>query len=134
MPRTRGFGIQSPWSYHFVRQVAAGASEGPQPLQGGTFDERLAQFLNRMGTTEDHILRISAENLAEPACTAFLNDGNDKRVLIVSNLYQSPQALQRWQQLAQDERVTVSFDLFDQGICFFIKSTTKQHYKINYKK
>ena len=37
-----------------------------------------------------------------------------------------------WNQLKEDERVGVTFDLYDLGLLFFDKTKIKQHYIVNF--
>ena len=52
-------------------------------------------------------------------------------LLIIVGIHRNCRCYQFWRQMAQDNRTSLSFDLFDCGILFF-DNRTKQHYKVNY--
>ena len=57
---------------------------------------------------------------------------NDRSCIIVGNLYQSKEKKAWWKGLADDERVQLTFDLYDIGLVFFNKKRIKQNYIVNF--
>lgn len=55
--------------------------------------------------------------------------GNRGRMVVVQDLSKHAR---RWRQIVDDPRVTVSFDLGDMGVAFFLPRMEKQHYIINW--
>lgn len=55
-----------------------------------------------------------------------------RSVWVVSGIYDSAERRAFWRRLQADERVGVTFDLYDYGIAFFDRSLNKQHYVVNF--
>lgn len=53
-------------------------------------------------------------------------------VFVINGIYHSKAMKKLWKQLQSDERVGITFDLYDLGILFFDKSMIKQHYVVNF--
>lgn len=52
--------------------------------------------------------------------------------VVVGNLYASKDREAWWKQLIADERVRISFDLYDIGLLLFEEKRFKQNYKVNF--
>ncbi len=57
---------------------------------------------------------------------------NSRSCIIVGNLYQSKEKKDWWNQVKEDERVRLTFDLYDVGLVFFDKKRVKQNYIVNF--
>ena len=55
-----------------------------------------------------------------------------KSVFAIQGIYHSKAMEVLWKQIIADERVGITFDLYDLGILFFDKSKLKQHYVVNF--
>lgn len=55
-----------------------------------------------------------------------------KSVFVVHGICYSGKMRELWKKLQEDERVGISFDLYDIGLLFFDKSKIKQHYIVNF--
>ncbi|MBR4160173.1 MAG: hypothetical protein IKT87_00615 [Bacteroidaceae bacterium] len=53
----------------------------------------------------------------------------DGTMLVLGNLRKN---LNYWQSIKEDERVTVTFDMYDIGVAFARKDLNKQHYIVNW--
>ncbi|MGL5938098.1 MAG: hypothetical protein ACRCZY_01540 [Phocaeicola sp.] len=53
-------------------------------------------------------------------------------LFIVGGIYKSKEKRAWWRQIKEDDRVGITFDLYDVGLLFFDKKRYKQHYKINF--
>lgn len=62
----------------------------------------------------------------------LLSHAGDGCVVLVDGTSQRPIYNKVWKRLVQDDRVRISFDLYDVGIAFFDPKRVKQHYKINF--
>lgn len=123
MPRSRGFGIQSPWAYNFLREVIMGTEGKDRHLP---FEERLEKRCCRVITVD---VSVPAEKL-----DAFLNEARATDVLLVHDIKRNRVARRLWCQLINDERTGVAFDCFDFGLIFFDLRLYKQKYKVNFAK
>lgn len=52
--------------------------------------------------------------------------------VVVGDIYASPERELWWKQLTDDERVRISFDLYDVGLLLFEKKRFKQNYIVNF--
>lgn len=57
---------------------------------------------------------------------------SERSCIIVGNIYQSKEKKEWWKQLKEDERVRLTFDLYDIGLVFFDKKRIKQNYIVNF--
>ncbi len=55
-----------------------------------------------------------------------------KSVFVVHGIYYSKEMKALWKRLQEDERVGITFDLYDLGLLFFDKTKIKQHYIVNF--
>lgn len=67
-----------------------------------------------------------------PMCEAFVSRAHQRSMLIVEGIYASKKGKMRWNELVNDERTGVAFDLYDCGIVFFDHTKSKQVYIINF--
>ncbi len=56
----------------------------------------------------------------------------EESVFVFENIYLSPELKEAWSQIKNDNRVTVTLDLFFMGIVFFRKTQVKQHFVIKF--
>lgn len=57
---------------------------------------------------------------------------NGRSCIIVGNIYQSKEKKEWWKQLTEDDRVRLTFDLYDIGLVFFDEKRIKQNYIVNF--
>lgn len=55
-----------------------------------------------------------------------------KSVFVVHGICYSKEMKALWKRLQEDERVGITFDLYDLGLLFFDKTKIKQHYIVNF--
>lgn len=55
-----------------------------------------------------------------------------KSVFVVEGIRYTPQMKKLWKRMMQDEKVGITFDLYDIGILFFDKTKIKQDYIVNF--
>lgn len=83
-------------------------------------------------TDRVELLRVSAD-AADPSLTARIMDKVDERsMVIVEGIKRNRQSKAAWRQLASQEKVSVSFDLYYVGILFFDTDRYPQNYIINF--
>lgn len=56
----------------------------------------------------------------------------EESVFVFENMYLSPELKEAWNEIKNDNRVTVTLDLFFMGIVFFRKTQVKQHFVIKF--
>ena len=78
------------------------------------------------------VLVTTMEDDRWPMCEAFVSSAHERSMLIVEGIYASKKTKMRWNELVNDERTGVAFDLYDCGIIFFDFTKSKQLYIINF--
>jgi hypothetical protein len=58
--------------------------------------------------------------------------GGRRMMIVIRDIYRSAATKAFWKRVTADERVGVTFDLYDLGILFFDTSKIKQHYTVNF--
>ena len=157
--RCRGFGIQSPSDYAFVRYVVN--EHWPyyaydEMLDDDWLTQKLGRFYLRLSnwrqpqkmlvddwlkwwqagchqtqfvTTLDRV-ELACMDVADRVAWDELSSKYDEHsVIVVENIYQN---WERWYDIRQDERVGTTFDLYYCGIVFFDTKRYKHHYIINF--
>lgn len=61
-----------------------------------------------------------------------LEKANDASIFVFNDMYASPGMKEAWNEIKNNERVTVTLDLFHLGIVFFRKEQVKQHFLIKF--
>ena len=93
-------------------------------------------------TTEDEITQSSAAGID----WAYIGEGADladissrllpaissRGVMVIRHIYRTPETLAAWERLKADERVRVTFDLYDYGLVYFESRLNKEDYVICY--
>lgn len=120
-PRSRGYGVQSPWAYRFLREVITG-KEGAD--RDRPFAERLSRRCGRVWTAD---ASTPADALDE-----ILRTAQSPEVLLVRDIKRTRAARHLWRQLLSDARTGVAFDCFDFGLIFFDLKLYKRKYKVNH--
>lgn len=123
VPRSRGFGVQSPWAYRFLREVLM-AREG---------SDRQLPFAERLRRRCRHVWTIDA-SASPDEIDAILSTAQPPEVLLVSGIKRSRTARRFWRQLLCAPRIGVAFDCFDFGLLFFDRKLHKRVYRVNYRK
>ena len=155
----RGFGIQSPADYWLVRYVINEHWPYYSYSELGQDDNWLTQKLGRLyfrlanwcqpamimsdayqaymqagcrkakfGESTE-MIRLTLEGDYRNRLMDIYNKVNDTTLLIVEHLWKDKQF---WQEIIDDERTRVTFDLYYCGIVLFDKKRTKINYIINF--
>lgn len=124
MPRSRGFGIQSPWAYRFVRTAAMGREGDWREL---SFEERLKGYMPACC-----LVRTEATDAEE--LHKQLAQATAQTVMMVEGIHRTTQTKKSWKQLVSNTKVGVSFDCLDFGLLFFDKKMHKCNYRINHRR
>lgn len=61
-----------------------------------------------------------------------VNRTTSRSMIVIRGIYHSDAMDAFWKQVVADERVGITFDLYDLGILFFDHSKIKQHYIVNF--
>lgn len=155
----RGFGIQSPTDYWIVRYVinehwpyyqyqTLGRDDDWLTCKMGRLCFRLANWLQpSVIESSDYrtylqagckkaVFGESSELVVMPledGCQDHLlyiyNKVSSQSVLVITGIYK---AWEQWQQIVNDERTGITFDLYYCGIVMFDKKRNKKNYIINF--
>jgi len=161
----RGFGVQSPTDYYFVRYVinehwpyyayaTLGKMDSWRKRKIGLLCFRLTNWMQAhqvidggamsayvtAARAKTHVLKVP-ENRVFPDCIElailpvtidvdklFTHCGDHSVVLFLD----TDRHKAYWQHIANNPRVTVSYDLYYCGIVMFDSKRSKQHYKVNF--
>lgn len=180
---SRGFGVQSPWAYRFIRYVVNehypyySYDDLKQEIPELSSRERkmcrlyfrLANYrqADEMWSLDDddrlscairgyvqrackktkitytdrvqdfttgrlEMLRITPAVDMEAAMEKAIAAADVQSMVIVENIYKSPQAHRIWQQCEEDIRCITTFDLYECGIIFFDTKRYKEKYIVNF--
>lgn len=109
-------------------------------LQAGKLDAHyrfvpeLAKLTVEPGTSVDFLYLHADQDPAFVAAAfeqcAALATANS--LFVVGGIYASPAMRTLWRAFQADERVGITFDLYDCGLLFFDRCKIKQHYKVNF--
>lgn len=103
-------------------------------LVEGNFDETLTAILQQMGRID--MAFIDGNHRYEPTVRYFrelLPHLHEYSILIFDDIHWSREMEQAWQEISQDDAVTLSIDLFFIGLVFFRKEQkVKQHFTIRF--
>lgn len=66
------------------------------------------------------------------ALPRLLTLASDRCVIVIRHICRTPQTAAAWEQLKSDERVRVTFDLYDYGLAYFESRLNKEDYVICY--
>lgn len=141
MPRTRGFGVQSPTAYSFLRKVVN--EKGFLRIYCQTHSEisssypqdapRQKRLLFRIRTVYPNVVELSASSLLQREdFQQFLLNVSDDTVLVVTDINLDAEYKKVWLRLVADNCTVLTFDLVDCGIVFFDKTKFKQNFNVNY--
>jgi len=78
---------------------------------------------------------IDGDHRKEPlknyfSMVADISDSNT--VIIIDDIYLSSEMAEAWEEIKNDERVTLTVDIFRMGVVFFRQGITHNHYVIRY--
>ena len=157
--RCRGFGIQSPTDYSFVRYVinehwpyyAYELLKGDDWLTSklGRLYFRLSNWRQPSAMVPDDYQRywqagchhtvftpiINKVELARvtiedrTAWEALIQKCNQQSVIVVEGIWRD---WERWHEMVADSRTVITYDLYYCGIVFFDRTRYKRNYKINF--
>lgn len=171
----RGFGVQSPSDYSFIRYVinehypyyAYSDLDRAFPFQDrktrkiGRLCFRLANFLQPDVIVNSPSSPVLPEYLTAGCRKAFIVDGvadltridllifglsdgsedlfaeavrkaDSKSVFVMDGIRRNREGKDFWKRVRADDRVGITFDLFDVGIVFFDRKRYKQNYLVNF--
>jgi hypothetical protein len=157
--RSRGFGVQSPTDYWIVRYVinehwpyyqydTIGCGDPWLRRKLGKLYFRLANWRQpAVVTTDDYqdyflagcrkaaigkqgqLVRLTLDDGWQTRLNEFLDRANQQSVLVVEGIADNKEA---WQQIVDDQRTGVTFDLYYCGLAMFDKKRVKKNYIINF--
>lgn len=136
--KSKGFGIQSPWAYGFVKDVITeqlpyyAYEEMEQQFSGGELKRKKLYFrvMNFIKRDELHVFDLNKIPLSY--IESFLEEEPDCVAFIVEGMFANKKTLEVWRRIKELKSVGVTFDLYDFAICFLATELYKQHYKLNF--
>jgi len=137
--KSRGFGIQSPWAYSFVKDVIM------EKLPYYEYEEIENAFPNKKECKKQklyfrirnfvHNQNFNIMNAIDDTFESIKNvalANNGEGVIVIENIYYSAEINEKWESIRDSEFIGITFDLYDFAICFMPNTMYKQHYKLNF--
>ena len=137
--KSKGFGIQSPWAYRFVREVVAErwryyAYDDIERCYPSRYERKYQKFLFRLRNyVSPHtvmvcdIRSLTPESLSD----AILSCGPHGAVVIEGIRYDKS-TLALWRSITLRSDIGITFDMYSFAVCFLDGEIYKQHYKLNF--
>lgn len=66
------------------------------------------------------------------ACDSLLAVANEQTLLVIEGIHDNEEKRKWWKQLQLDNRVGITFDLYETGVVFFDLTKQKQHYIVSF--
>ncbi|MCM1078910.1 MAG: hypothetical protein NC344_05350 [Bacteroidales bacterium] len=136
--KSRGFGIQSPWAYRFVTEVIGerwpyyAYKDIDRKYPTGKERKyrklllRISNFVYPAGMETTDVV-TAARNL-----DTAIDNVTSKGVIIIGGIHADATSVKLWESIKAYDRVGITFDCYDFGICFLDREIHKQHYKLNF--
>lgn len=102
-------------------------------MKTGTFDELIPSFKNESITPG--VVFIDGDHRKEPALRYFRNMAeisDSKTVIVLDDIHHSAGMEEAWEEIKNDERVSITIDICRMGLVFFRKGLTRADYIIRY--
>ena len=100
-------------------------------LVRGNIDQTLPQLLSQIHQVD--LAYIDANHRFEPTVRYFeqlVTKTNENSIVVVDDIYWSSEMQRAWQYIKQHPAVTLSLDVFDAGIVFFLPLSARQEYTL----
>lgn len=99
----------------------------------GNFNQVLPELLD---TTTKVVMVFFDGNHTEAATMQYFEwcmaKADEESIFVFDDIYWSEGMYAAWQRIKQDERVTLTIDIYQFGICFFKKGKTKEDFTLRY--
>lgn len=102
-------------------------------LMNGSFDEMFPQLEKEK--IRPGLVFIDGDHRREPLLRYFsrMADLSDVRtVVIIDDIHHSPEMEEAWHEIRQNEKVTVTIDIYRMGFVFFRKGMSRYNYVLRY--
>lgn len=108
--------------------------QAAKPLADYLFAAHLSELLLESGATIDVLYLNDEKNpvLMEEVFHVCADRAHTHSLFILKGIGYSRAMKSLWKRLKKDERVGITFDLYDVGLLFFDKTKIKQHYIVNF--
>lgn len=99
-----------------------------------TFASELSELFLEAGVPVDflYIHKAKDPSFVEEAFRICAARSTQQSVFVIGGIHYSGAMKQLWKRLKTDDKVGITFDLYDVGILFFDKTKIKQHYIVNF--
>ncbi|WP_322934045.1 hypothetical protein VCM39_02055 [Bacteroides sp. CG01] len=99
-----------------------------------TFASELSELFLEAGVPVDflYIHKVKEPSFVEEVFRICAARSTQQSVFVIGGIHYSGTMKQLWKRLKADDKVGITFDLYDVGILFFDKTKIKQHYVVNF--
>lgn len=136
--KSKGFGIQSPWAYNFVKDVITeqlpyyAYEEMEKKFSGEELKRKKLYFRVRNFIKKDELHVFDLNKIPLSYIESFLEEEPDCVAFVVEGMFTNEKTLEEWRRIKELKLIGVTFDLYDLAICFLATDLYKQHYKLNF--
>lgn len=134
--KAKGFGIQSPWAYSFVRDVIMEeldyyAYAEIDAAYNNPKENKYQKLLHRLRNYAHgrDIKIIDFSNTTDETIIGVMNTLHNDDFVVLRN---TDKDYERFSSIAHKKEVGIVFDLYESAICFAPDNRHKQHYKLNF--
>ncbi len=116
-----------------AQEVFSTFNKGNIHLIEGNIDTTLPQFLT--STQSVDFAFIDANHKYAPTINYYhhlKSAAHGHSIFVFDDIYWSKEMTKAWCQIIAEPEVTISIDLFDLGIIFFLEDMPKQHYQLSF--
>ena len=117
----KGFGVQSPFAYEFVRMLRYGKRRMDNLTVEETIIKKITDYFY------DDVIVMSVSDTER-----YHWDKSEKDVIIVTGIYDDDDSLDRWKRICISPTVRMTFDLRYVGVVVNRRGLYKNDYIINY--
>jgi predicted O-methyltransferase YrrM len=102
--------------------------------EAGDFKDKLPQILATMDSVD--MVLFDGNHTREATLGYFkqcIEKASDNSIFIFDDIYWSPEMTQAWEEIKSDKRVKLTIDIYQFGICFFMKENlAKENFILRY--
>lgn len=143
--RTRGFGVQSPTDYRFVRTVITerdckdedAKRHKQKDIEGKkkALYDRLHIYICQKGRTADGVCPIlktvSLTSASAQQIKDIVEHIPENSILVAEDIYKNEHTERLWKTIIDNQKARTTYDLFHLGLALFEPKITKMHYCVN---
>ena len=108
--------------------------QSAKPTAGYLFAPDLSELFLDAGVPVDflYLNDYQKSEMLEEVCKVCARGETSESVFVIHGIHYSKSMRMLWERVQKDDRVGITFDLYDLGLLFFDTTKIKQHYIVNF--